>query len=297
MTMEALANDVYAEIKKQVAELLIPFAKRIQALEAKTLPDDLVRSVDLEDLRSGIPETRAYTDDSIAKLREEVNVAVNAVSDMVKAIPAGPQGPAGERGADGQNGKDGANGINGKDGAPGEPGARGETGEKGLDGRNGEDGRDGRDGEPGRDAVHIEVLDEIDPAKRYQRGTFAKYRGGLVRSFKATDPLGDGELELAGWHVVVEGLAEIASEATEDYRTLAVGFKTTSGKVVVIERELPVMVFKDTYRAGESYKRGDVVAWDGCSWVASQDDPASQPGIGKQWRLVAKRGDTPRPKG
>ena len=91
--------------------------------------------------------------------------------------------------------------------------------------RHGHDLRHGHGG-------HDRGLDGIDRDRRYQRGTFAAFRGGLVRSFRATDPLADGELERAGWHTIMRGIDEFAIELGADGRTLGMAVRMSDGAVV-----------------------------------------------------------------
>lgn len=242
---------------------------------------------------------------------------------------AGPVGPEGPRGEPGEKGQDGAVGPHGEPGAMGEKGERGERGERGeigpagADGPAGrdadpeivramvaaavqqvpvpKDGRDGRDGEPGRDAVHVEILDGIEHGKRYGRNTFAAHAGGLVRSFKATDPLAaETDLERAGWHVVVRGLDDLSIEIDDDMRTVHVRCVMTGGKVVEKSAAFPVMIDRGIFKAETRYERGDVVTWDGSMWVCRGVALDVRPGIPKDqplheeslaaWRLAVKRG-------
>jgi hypothetical protein len=236
---------------------------------------------------------------------------------------AGERGADGAPGADGVAGKDGRDGIDGKDGAPGKEGERGEKGDSGEKGEKGDpgepgpagkdgepgpagkdggpgpagekgidgiDGRDGRDGEPGRDAVQVEVLAGIDSAKRYQRGTFAAYRGGIVRSFKATDPLTDGaDLERCGWHVVVRGIADVDLQMDDDLRTVRLGMTMTDGQTVTKELTTGAVVYRGIWRAG-AFKRGDAVTREGSTWIANADTDQT-PGDGETaWQLAVKKG-------
>lgn len=238
--------------------------------------------------------------------------------------PAGPAGERGEKGMDGAVGPRGEPGPVGQKGDTGERGERGETGpagEAGPAGRDADtevvrsmvaaavqqipvpkDGRDGRDGEPGRDAVHVDILDGIDPAKRYARNTFAIHAGGLVRSFKATEPLsGDAvDLERAGWHVVLRGLEDISIDLDDDLRTVRVRCAMTGSKVVEKAVTVPAMIDRGIFRAETRYEAGDVVTWDGCMWVCRGVALNVRPGISKGepmheestacWRLAVKRG-------
>src|SRR6185369_4317521 len=111
-----------------------------------------------------------------------------------------------------------------------------------------------------------DVLDVIDPERKYQRGTFATHKGGLIRAFRATDPMGDGPLEKAGWAVVVEGIAAIEVKQGDDLRTFAFGAELTSGKAYGEAFTLPAMIHRGVFKAGTEYVRGDVTTWDGSSW-------------------------------
>lgn len=235
----------------------------------------------------------------------------------------GPEGPRGERG---EKGLDGAVGPRGEPGAVGEKGERGERGEMGPPGADGpagrdvdpeivramvaaavqqvpvpKDGRDGRDGEPGRDAVHVEIVDGIELGKRYGRNTFAAYGGGLVRSFKATDPLSpDTDLERAGWHVVVRGIDDLSIELGEDLRSVHVRCTMTGGKVVERTLAIPALIDRGIFKGETRYQAGDVVTWDGSMWVCRGVALDVRPGIPNgqplhdeslaAWRLAVKRG-------
>jgi len=65
-----------------------------------------------------------------------------------------------------------------------------------------------KDGLDGRDALEIDILPEVMPGKSYRHKTFARWRGGLIRSVRNTDPLmpGDDDVLEHGWSVVVNGV-------------------------------------------------------------------------------------------
>ena len=174
--------------------------------------------------------------------------------------------------------------IHGKDGAPG---PQGEKGLDGKDGTDGIDGRDGRDGVDGKDALQLEILDGIDTNKRYQRGTYASYKGGLIRAFRATDPLTDAGLEKAGWSVVIKGIAEVTVDATNDLRTFGIAVRYTDDSTLMKTFAIPVVLDKGVWKQGK-YQHGDSVTWDGI-WIA-QEDTEDKPGTSKAWRLALRRG-------
>lgn len=196
----------------------------------------------------------------------------------------GPPGPNGEPGAAGPPGLQGERGLTGEPGPQGIPGIPGERGEKGLD------GRDGREGEPGRDAVQIDVMAAIDPERRYPRGMYAAHAGGLVRSFRATDPMGAGDnLDACGWHVVVNGIGDIAIDQVDE-RSFAVRTATTDGVQVSRQFSLPVVLDRGVFREASAYERGDGVTFGGSFWIAQKDAPEGKPGTSPDWRLAVKKG-------
>jgi hypothetical protein len=217
----------------------------------------------------------------------------------------GAPGEKGEAGEAGTDGVDGEQGIQGEQGLPGERGEKGEAGtigQKGLDGANGidgaegkageagRDGRDGTPGEPGRDALEIDVRDGIDEAKAYPRGTFATHKGGMIRAFKATLPLKDADsLGAAGWQVIMNGIDDVQTAHTDDFRSLGLAVQTTDGKMFVIERSYPTMVYRGVFADG-TYSKGDVVTWGGSAWHCQVEKTEAQPGTSDDWRLMVKSG-------
>lgn len=213
----------------------------------------------------------------------------------------GEAGAAGEQGAPGAAGADGPRGEKGDPGAPGEPGPRGDRGEKGDPGEQGLAGRDGRDGEPGKDALNVDVLEAVDPAKAYRRGTFAHHDGGIIRSFKSTEPLAtqNGDLEKAGWGVIVNGIAGAAIEVGADQRTFELALSMTNGKTVRKAATLPVTIHRGIWRnegheidgTFHAYGRGDQVTRDGSQWTLMADHEKSAPGTEDSgWVLSVKKG-------
>lgn len=131
------------------------------------------------------------------------------------------------------------------------PGPVGPQGEKGDSGESiqGPAGPQGEKGEDGRDAMQIEILDGIDPYKRYHRGTYAAHRGSVVRAFRATDPLPEGgELEKTGWHIVVRGIADPIEDAKPEVieRIIRPIFERLMGCEIsrAVEAAIPEIIIK-----------------------------------------------------
>lgn len=244
-----------------------------------------------------------------------VKSVMDRVSELISAIPAPRDGTNGVDGKDGLNGKDGTNGKDGVDGRNGlsayelaaskgfvgseldwltslvgKSGADGINGKDGI-GRDGIDGRDGQEGAAGRDAIHIDVLDGIDSTRRYQRGTFAAYRGGMIRAFRQTDPIGDGALEKSGWHVVMRGIDETAVDLGSDGRTLGMALRFTDGLTITKTLSIPTAIYRGIWKEGDSYTRGDSTTRDGSTWTLMETEQKGQPGEeGSGWVLSVKRG-------
>lgn len=256
---------------------------------------------------------KAYVARTISPIAERIN----ELDERVKALPAPERGEKGEPGDAGQDGKDGTdgNGISRieldedckrfdlvlEDGqrveVPLPPGAQGDAGKDGADGEKGEKGepgdagRDGRDGEPGRDAPHVDVLDGIDETRRYQRGTFATHLGGLIRSFRATDPIGEGgNLDRAGWHVVVRGIAEASFDTSDDGRVVTMRLSYTDGQRFEKALRVPAMIYRGIWE-DITYANGDVVTRDGSAWVLRSDVARGKPGDENSgWQMFVKKG-------
>lgn len=246
----------------------------------------------------------------------------------------GADGAVGKDGADGNPGVDGAPGEKGADGAPGaagKDGERGSDGPPGKDGPPGIAGRDGapgkdadpvhpdtlalmvarevagavekaagaipraKDGEPGRDALDIEPLPAIDEAKSYPRGTYAGYRGGMIRSLRQTDPLAGSDLARAGWVVMLNGIESETETTEDDGRTDRRVTRYTDGTELVRTIDRAVVIDKGVWSpaggANGVYQKGDGVTFGGSFWIAQRATlPAEKPGESDPWRLSVKRG-------
>jgi hypothetical protein len=74
------------------------------------------------------------------------------------------------------------------------------------------------------------------------------------------------------------------------------GIMTRDEAVALLEERFAAVVVqtladwhRDTFVPGEAYERGNVVAWDGGTWVAMRQTKA-KPGTDDSWKIVAKRG-------
>jgi len=174
-----------------------------------------------------------------------------------------------------------------KDGKDGLPGAPGKDGRDGRDGKDGRDGNDGIDGAAGRDAAEIEIV-AIDVGRSYQRGSFAQYRGGLIRAFRRTDPITNAGLEACGWNVVVQGILEEREEVLDEGRRIKRTTIYTDGREMVREFKTACILYRGVWREG-TFERGDTVTWGGSSWHC-EETTTDKPGDSRAWRLMVKEG-------
>lgn len=157
----------------------------------------------------------------------------------------------------------------------------------GIDGR---DGRDGRDGIDGKDAFNLDVRQSIDFNLSYSQGTVAAYKGGLIRAFRNTDPIDENkDLELSGWHVILNGINEINLEFNEELKSFKVKQKTTNGIIKEALIKIPSIIDKGVFVSGQKYDKGDGVTFGG-SFFICQYDTTDKPETSKAWRLAVKRG-------
>ncbi len=166
----------------------------------------------------------------------------------------------------------------------------GEKGEKGKD------GTDGIAGEPGRDALDITVLESIDEAKIYPRGTFALYKGGMIRAFRKTDPITES-LDAAGWKTCCNGLAEESYEIIDDGRLVRRTASYTNGQKSVTELKTAAMIYREIWSPDKDYDRGDSVTRSGQVYVCKKSGTKQVPGApgADEWRLAIKAGRDGKP--
>ena len=212
------------------------------------------------------------------------DLIVNALKPALERISVLEGVP--RRGEDGKDGKDGAPGLNGKDGTPG---LDGKDGAPGLDGKDGAPGQS-IEGRPGRDAIELQVLRGIDETRSYSAGLYAHWRGGVIKSERETSPIKDGDIYLAGWSVVLQGIDQEFEETIDDGRTIIRTTTYTSGKEYVRKIKTATPLDQGIWREG-SYEKGDMVSWAGSGFIAQRDTKDDEkPGASDAWRLFVKRG-------
>lgn len=73
-------------------------------------------------------------------------------------------------------------------------------------------------------------------------------------------------------------------------RQLSLKAALASGNEEVKTIDIPAIIYKEVYKAGESYERGDCVTWAGSLWMCLKDTD-QKPGAGSEhWKLAVKAG-------
>lgn len=138
-----------------------------------------------------------------------------------------------------------------------------------------------QDGKPGRDALDIDLMPLIDEGKSYPRGTWATHNGGIWRAHSNTSGL-------RGWECVVDGFCSHDVEQL-DPRNYESVTRFSSGKETRRKMSLPNTVYREIYKAGTLYTKGDLVTWGGSLWYCCEDTD-TKPGESPAWKLAAKKG-------
>jgi hypothetical protein len=147
-------------------------------------------------------------------------------------------------------------------------------------------GKDGKDGERGLDALQIEILSKLDTEKRYPRGTFARYKGGIVRALRDTDP---GEPMQSGWEIMVNGLDDVQVHQLQGGE-FAIKTILTSGQSNIVKAYIPAMEYKGVWKESHGeYAKGHTVTQNGSLWHCNKPT-TDKPGTSDAWTLCAKRG-------
>lgn len=301
--LEALADRVIDAIGDVMAKKIGALTKTVQDLEAKlaaVTPQQMIDATQIDEMvqRAVAAIPRPKDGENGADGKDADAVDMGEVASLVEASVAAKFAAI-------PLPKDGQDGVDGKNGESVDAAAVADmvcTEVKSMvakavaelppakDGFNGQDGQDGQPGPPGRDAAQLDILPQIDPGKSYARGTWAKWHGGLIYSFRNTDPIKGGEsIEPSGWEIMVDGVASTDSYVINE-RELVVRSVMTSGIVSESKTLLPIMIYRGTFQKESDYVHGDVATWDGSTWHCERPSNGVVPGNGVDWKLMVKRG-------
>lgn len=146
--------------------------------------------------------------------------------------------------------------------------------------------KNGKDGDRGLDAIQIEILPQLNTSKRYPKGTYARYKGGVVRSYRDTD-IGNDALA-CGWEVVMNGVDEVQVHQLE-VGQFAIKSILTNGQSHIVKVTLPAMEYKKVWNEGQEYVKGSVVTQNGSMWHCNRPT-TDKPGTSDAWTLCVKKG-------
>jgi hypothetical protein len=269
------------------SEPLLEAWREVLAAALVDVQREFARELALVEARSAavVAEMRA----TIAELREQGSARLAALRDGAPgpAGPAGERGPAGDRGEPGAAGPPGAAGEPGPVGPAGNPGSEGPPGSTGAPGARGADGALGQPGPAGERGLAGAVGEAGPigaagpPGERGEPGPVGPI-GALpaVRAFVAgaVHYRGDVVADAGGLFQATKDTGQPTSHA--DWTCLArAGCNGSDGKSIEV---------RGTFDPAAKYGRLDIVALNGGSFIARQDDPGECPGPG--WQLFASPG-------
>jgi len=301
---KAFGQEIVGVVKDFVGKELAPILSRMDALEKRF---------------NELPAPRDGKDADLGEVRQIITEEIQAVKEMVEALPAPPMLPdiptmvaesveaavaALPAPQDGKSvtaedvapliasevekrikelpmPKDGQDGKDGESIDPAEMQRMiSEAVEKAMSAFPiPKDGLDGKDGKDGKDGIGL-------------AGALIDRAGELVVTLTngETRNLGpvvgkDGEPGKPG----LDGFGFDDLEATYDgEKTVTLKF-TKGERVKEFAFTLPVVIDRGIYTEGKTYSAGDGATWGGSFWIA-QKDTSTKPGEGGDWRLAVKKG-------
>jgi Collagen triple helix repeat (20 copies) len=212
---------------------------------------------------------------TVAELRAEVIELRGQVTDMVAVRLANVH-----NGAPGARGRPGLDGLDGERGPPGERGPQGERGEKGDPGPQGEIGLRGLQGKIGPAGPAGPPGDKGERGEKGDPGL-----QGPLGKLPIVKPWRQDQINYAGEVVAYDGSTFQAIKDTaqapggDDWMLIARG-----GRDAITPQVL------GTYKEDAEYRRLDIIALNGSSFIAKREDPGPCPGEG--WQLLASAGRT-----
>jgi hypothetical protein len=254
----------------QIMDALVQTINEAINSKVKSLKDDLIGSIANEQRRHLIQLSKTAVKSEIMDLGASLH---SVIEEQVKNIPIPKDGEAGKNATSEQIAEAVtawmvANFVQPKDGI---------------------DGNHGQDGSNGKDAADIDIIPAIDENKSYPKGTWASYKGGLIKSLRDTHPMGQKSLLEAGWDIVVQGIQAIEVHPLDDGE-FAIKSVLTGGQDHITKMAIPAMVYKGVWKESNgAYKKGHTVTQSGSLWVCLKETE-TKPGSSDDWQLAAKRG-------
>jgi hypothetical protein len=249
----------------QIMDALVQTINEAINTKVKALKDDLVSSIANEQRRHLIQLSKTAVKSEVVDLGKELR---GVIDDYIKNLPKP------------ENGKDGED-------APAPTAEQIAEAVTAWMVANFTQPTNGKDGNDGKDSTEIEVLPSIDDDKSYPKGTWASYKGGLIKSTRTTSALIGKSLLEAGWDVIVQGVHSVEVHPLAEGE-FAVKTMLTGGKDHITKFAVPVMVYKGIWKEG-AYTKGNTVTTGGSLWHCNKDT-TDKPGTSEAWQLCAKKG-------
>lgn len=249
----------------QIMDALVQTINEAINTKVKALKDDLVSSIANEQRRHLIQLSKTAVKSEVMDLGTQLR---GVIDDYIKNLPA-PK--------DGEDGKD----------APAPTPEQIAEAVTAWMVANFTQPTNGKDGKDGKDSTELEVLPSIDDDKSYPKGTWASYKGGLIKSMRTTSALAGKSLLEAGWDVIVQGVHSVEVHPLAEGE-FAVKTILTGGKDHITRFAVPVMVYKGIWKEG-AYTKGNTVTTGGSLWHCNKDT-TDKPGTSEAWQLCAKKG-------
>jgi hypothetical protein len=249
----------------QIMDALVQTINEAINSKVKALKDDLVSSIANEQRRHLIQLSKTAVKSEVVDLGKELR---GVIDDYIKNLPK-PQ--------DGKDGED----------APAPTAEQIAEAVTAWMVANFTQPTNGKDGNDGKDSTELEVLPSIDDDKSYPKGTWASYKGGLIKSTRTTSALIGKSLLEAGWDVIVQGVHSVEVHPLAEGE-FAVKTILTGGKDHITKFAVPVMVYKGIWKEG-AYTKGNTVTTGGSLWHCNKDT-TDKPGTSEAWQLCAKKG-------
>jgi hypothetical protein len=255
MNIKTLADDVIHAVRDFVSRSIGPLEARLQALEARPVPQD-GKSVTVEEFRGLLNDIVEERIKALPAPKDGTSVTLDDVLPVIeahlKAIPVP---------------KDGAS-VTLDDVRPLVEAAVAAVPKP-------------KDGNDGKSVTLEEVRTYLDAElATWALGFERRAQDVLQRAIDRMPPPKDGRDGFSLDDLQID---------QRDERTVVLRFMRGD---LVREREIRLghPLDQGVFREGTAYRRGDGVTFGGSWWIAQKDAPEGKPGVSSDWRLAVKKG-------
>lgn len=254
MNIKTLADDVIHAVRDFVSRSIGPLEARLQALEARPVPQD-GKSVTVEEFRGLLNDIVEERIKALPAPKDGTSVTLDDVLPVIeahlKAIPAPKDGTS----------------VTLDDVRPLVEAAVAAIPRP-------------KDGSDGKSVTLEEVRAYLDAEiATWALGFERRAQDVLQRAIDKIPAPKDGRDGLG-----VEDF-DIALDGRDLTVTITRGDFTKSRTV-----RIPALLDAGVFREGTAYEKGDCVSFGGSTWIAQKDAPEGKPGTSDDWRLAVKKG-------